>query len=273
MIAQDSKDRRIAARAPAFGEARVTDRSEQLYGELRNVSAGGAFVYIPLGALPQVGAGVRARFRVAVGVEIDCCAKVLWARERADATGPRGCGIEFQHMGHAEKRALAGMVSEAGSEQAGVVAQLESKYTVDARGGQVRITVGGVLNGTEAHDLLCSLSRALNRAVGLGHLAVYCDARALMPCPDESLVGLRACFSCLAEQKELIGLLHVEHSVTMLQMRRLAREAGLGETLVCFNNAQEAAYFWAQITSPRSGEYVRPVNPLRSPEAPPKSSR
>jgi hypothetical protein len=239
------EDQRTAVRAPIDAEASLQIADVSFVARLRNVSSGGAFVCAANEHLPLVGTGIRIRFRLPGRVDIELLARVRWARA-ATATEPVGFGVEFVGLGLAEEKALREFVDGGELTASALPVTVTERYAVQAEGNTLRVWINGSLEVVESKDLGHSITLFLEKR-SRADLRLFIDATRMVPCSDESLEEFRRWMQRLRGCGNLAGIVIARHAVAMLQMRRLARETGVGDSLACFTSAREGERFWTEL--------------------------
>jgi hypothetical protein len=231
-------------------EAGITfERDPETRGIVSNLSRQGAFVAVRPPLRLGVGDGMRLRFRPCGSIEVAVYARVRWRREAPDDEGFLGYGVEFQGVDRGVQMVLADATARlAGQpEQAKVAGSLQEKYSVQTEPGRVLLRIQGCLEPDEARDLRYLLSSRLD---GMGRsLSAYVDAGEARPASELTLVELRRILESLGTRRQLCGVLLAKSAITMMQLRRVAREGGVGDVLACFEDEHEAQRFWQEIAS------------------------
>jgi hypothetical protein len=239
--------RRAHPRAPLDSEAVLSTDPWTCRGEMRDISVAGAFVTTPA-PLPTVGQGVRIEFRLPGGPDLSLCATVRWVRPTENDLGSGGFGVQFLGVGRTEQSVLNEFVGREIGEQrpSALHATAVEKFLIEVQGDTVRFRLCGTLREEEGRELLEQTRRQLTLQF-TGRLLTYIDAGHLVPCPDESLGALKRWLICFREQKAFYGVIVVKSAVATLQIRRLAREVGIAESLACFDDEAQAMPFWNDI--------------------------
>lgn len=239
-------NQRTAVRAPANTQVRVDGNDATYTGRLRNVSTGGAFIRVSLHELPTVGEGIRVRFRLPGQLELDLYGKVRWRRECATTEGSIGFGVEFCGLGRTEQKAIMRYVEQQDDSAPSVPVIVTEKYAVQSEGNTLRVWLSGALELAESRDLSRIVMNAVAQNQGKD-LLVFIDGSRVLPCSEGSLQEMRWWMQQLTRCRSVAGVLVANNSIAMLQLRRLAREAGVGDLLVSFENSTEAEIFWQEI--------------------------
>jgi len=239
--AKQVDDQRTAPRVAVDTPADVQIDDVSFTGHIANVSPGGALVTMNDDRVPKVGSGVRVRFRLPGHVELEVLARVRWTRK-----DPVSFGIEFFGLGQAETNALRQFVEGKVPTSSNVHAAITERYAVEGRGNALKVWVNGSLEVIESKDLGESVVAILQTKKS-ADLHVFIDATRMSPCSDESLEEFKRWMLRLRACRSVIGIVVAPHAVSMLQMRRLAREAGVGDSLACFTNARDGERFWGEL--------------------------
>ncbi len=202
----------------------------------------------------RVGDGVRLRIRLPDLVDFDVAAQVVWVRPWPSAEGPAGFGARLSTVSLPIRMALRRWLQE---HQEGEDSRLEvessPKYSVECEQGRLRIQLHGILEGPESQALCDTVMRLLDDS---RPSLVYIDARELRACPEDSLSRFGRWFQQLGRQSGFMGVLFASCAVARLQMRRLARESGIGNSLVSFESETDARLFWDELSTSGIAERV-----------------
>ena len=239
-------------RAAANTPARISQHDNVLNGTILNLSVGGAFIALDNVGPCRTGEGVRLSFRLLGAAALNLYATTCWCRPVATAEGPAGLGVQFFGLGRAETHIIEDFVRRlnAGAVDAGEPAvRMTKKYHV-APGAPnqptVEIQVHGSLNPVESQELATRVADQV-AMFPPGPLLAFIDARNFAPCSDESLGHMQTWLGRLARGGNFAGILLGSNSVGMLQFRRLAREAGVADSLLCVENEEEARDLFGQM--------------------------
>lgn len=249
LIVDDCRD---SPRVPLESEARIFPGSDtQISGYAYNLSERGVLVAVAPPLHLKEGDGARLRLRPPGFAEIAAYAHVRWKREHTAGAEPTGYGMEFHGLDRSQQTILAELVrSPKGFDRTPI--WMNERYSVRTEDDRIWIRFAGSLEVDEARGLRAVIVSKLGQLSNRNVLA-YFDASQARPCDAAALVELRRCLSALAERRSLCGLILARSPVAMMQLRRLAREVGVGDMLVCFEDEFEALRFWQNIaTTPRS---------------------
>ncbi len=239
---------RLHERSSITSPATISMGATEADGAIIDVSAGGAFIATNGPLQAKVNDGLRVRFRLPNSAEINIFARVRWVCSTGTTSSPRGFGIEFAGLGRNEKAAIVKFVEE----QRGVKvppevsSHLTQKYSVQLSDGSILVRLNGSLNLAESQALSDSMAQEVGH-LGNKTLVSFIDATHFLACPEESLPYIKEGLAKLGCSSPSFGVMVGSASTAMLQMRRLLREAGVAETIVCFENQGEALEFWEQL--------------------------
>jgi len=248
--AHDGFGRRMHPRAEVRSGVLLSASEWTWQGEIQNISLGGAFVATDMPS-PTLGLGVRLDFRLPVGANLSLCASVKWIRADESAEGPRGFGVQFVGTGRTEEKVLAGYVAGArgrGDTSDTFHAKIAERFMVETEGETIWIRMCGVLRSEESKELLVQIKQQMAQT-GPGKLLTYIDAKELGPCSDESLAYVKEWFSACLEHEPFYAVAVIRNAITTLQLRRLAREVGIANSMACFDDEADAMPFWKEIRS------------------------
>lgn len=240
--------RRSHPRAPLSSQASICVGPVENTGLIVDISEGGAFVAIENPSSVSLNDGLRLRFSLPGSVALSVFAKVQWVREEAAGDKPKGIGVLFIGLGRTERQTIAKLVQQNEVQQSGpdVAVRVSRKYTVQITDDTLWIRLNGYLSAEECQGLCDIMGEQIDRLEGQILLTLL-DATHFSACPEESLPFLRKCLAKLGGRGPSFSVMIGTGSVAMLQMRRLAREAGVADSIACFENENEALPFWQQI--------------------------
>ncbi len=244
-------EQRTTLRVPLLAPAVIVSESHSLAGAVCNVSSGGLFVTTEANHILPVGVGVRVRFQLREHLELMLYGVTRWVRMEPEPGGPPGMGIEFYDVDDVMRTLLETHVLQDAARASASYgyATLEEKFRVAVSPqGWLQVYLCGVLGASEANELgrqiVDSLSVVCRRPVRL-----FLDVSHYCPCPEATLCSLRTMLGKFRNLEELVGVMVGRSSVGLLQMRRLMREAGIADYLVCFESYAEACRFMDQATN------------------------
>jgi Tfp pilus assembly protein PilZ len=227
-------------------DAEIGVRGFARRAQVLNVSEAGAFVAVEGECRDVTGEVLRLTFRLPGGPELRVAARVRWCRGRPDEDGPAGYGVEFAELDKRQREVLAAYAATRHDATTCLSAGVANAFRVSAGPRQLRIELDGYLSPQESRTLAGDVERGVESMVDSPVLA-HIDARRFRPCPESSLPILRETFRSLGRRGPVLGVLLGPRSVGMLQLKRLAREAGVGNALAAFEDEQEASSFWRQL--------------------------
>lgn len=243
-------------RAPRFDmrtDAEIGVGGSASRAQVLNVSEAGAFVAVNGECRDVTGEVLRLTFKLPGGPELRVTGRVRWCRGRPNEDGPAGYGVEFAELDERQREVLAAYAATRRDTPTRLSAGVANAYRVSAGPRQIRIELDGYLNPQESRTLAGDVRRGVESMVDRPVLA-HIDARRFRPCPESSLPILRETFRSLGRCGPILGVLLGPRSVGMLQLKRLAREAGVGNALAAFEDEQEASSFWRQLEEQIWGE-------------------
>jgi hypothetical protein len=246
-------ERRREERIPVQAAVELHHETMQHVAELRDVSLNGAFVAVSPVTL-SVGAGLRVEFTLPQGFRVSAFGRVAWLRQIPDDRGPAGYGIQFYGLDDINREFIQYSLDLARAGGGAPIAggRIETRFEVtDPADNQLRVRLTGTLLPLEADSLEEAVCRKLSR-LRRGQIFVYIDARDLAACPKASLEHIRAWLERLRFNRAVLGVLVGGNTIGVVQVRRLAREAGIADSLIMFDNRGEADEFWHSIVSASS---------------------
>ncbi len=134
----------------------------------------------------------------------------------------------------------------AGADFLPLEAELSVKYRVDREQGALMIWMAGYLTENESAQLAAEIARQ-RRRVSASSPCVYINASRFAASSRASLDNIKGGLRALSDLPNLVGILVEGSSVARMQVRRLVRDAGLGESLICFADEGEALSAWAKL--------------------------
>ncbi len=241
---------RIPVQAPVEIQADVGAQR----AELRDISLSGAFIATTPATLSQ-GAGLRVEFTLPQGFRVNAFGRIAWSRDREDAQGPAGYGIQFYGLDDVNREFIQYYLELAQRGERGPIGggRIETRFEVSERAeNQLYVRMTGSLIPLEADSLEEVVCRKLAR-MRRGQLLVYIDARDLGACPKASLDHVRAWLERLRFNHQVLGVMLGGSSIGVVQVRRLAREAGIADSLIMFTDKEEAEEFWRTLVANAAG--------------------
>lgn len=237
---------RVRTRLAPRSSMVVPKRDWVFQAEIRKLTAREALVLTDM-PCPGHGQCVRLDFRMPDGAELSLCAMAR-PRDVAEVAGRRDVELHFVGLEPTEQTALAQHL-EAGRLRppaVGLEAQIAEMFLVETEGETISIRLSGVLRRVDSEELLAQIREQLapRRA---GRMLAYIDASNLHPCPEDSLYGLRACLAFFLRHEPFYAVAVIRNAIAMLQVRRLAREAGIAHYMACFEDESDAMTFWNEI--------------------------
>lgn len=223
----------------------VSAGEERRSAEIRDISVSGAFIATNEVTL-SVGTGLRLAFALPQGFRVNAFGRIVWVRPKAGAAGPAGYGIQFYGLDDVNREFIEYHLQFAKHGQNTPVAggRIETRFEVCEQGdNQIFIRMAGTLVPLEAENLEEAVCRKLAELKG-SPLFAYIDVRDLGACSKASLDRVRAWLERLRGDRELLGVLVGGNSIGVVQVRRLAREAGIADSLMMFAAEREAREFW-----------------------------
>lgn len=207
-----------------------------------------------------VGEGVRVKLRIPVLFEQELRGRIASVQSGKFSSNRGEIGIEVLELPLSVRRIVTrylGMLSTSGRDDATMVTIIP-KYFVWTKLCQLRIWIDGILDAIECQRLCALVSHAVDQS-HRAHLFAYIDAADMKPCSTESQMFMKRCFALLGLQLDFLGVMHVKCGAARLQLRRLAREAGIGDRLACFECRTDAELFWRQVSEggANSGTFSR----------------
>lgn len=242
--------------APCFGirsDATIRDGHRASRAQILNVSETGAFVAVDGECRDDTGDVLRLVFHLPDGPELRITARVRWCRKQPNENGPAGSSVEFVELDKREQDALAAYSRVRQNADSRILAGVANAFRVSAGPRLLQIELDGYLNPQESRTLADDVRRGVESIVRRPVLA-HIDARRFAPCPESSLPSLLEAFRSLGQDGSVLGVLLGPRSVGMLQLKRLAREAGIGDALAAFEEEEEAFSFWLQIEQQMWGD-------------------
>lgn len=241
---RSSRERRSDSRVPTSLRA-VTVRGEQEHQvELGNLSVGGAFVRVrTVEELPPVGSALRMKLRLPVGYWLCGTVVVRWIETESRA---RGYGVEFDLLGEYDKLFLKTHLDAIIATGEPLAADLTLKFRVDRDERAVVIWINGHLTEGESEELAQEIARQRGRW-GAERPCLYLNAGRFAASSRLALDHLIAGLRSFADLPNLVGVLVESSSVARAQMRRVVRDAGLGEALVCYTSEEDASLAWGAL--------------------------
>lgn len=253
-------ERRSEPRVAVQAAVDLHHEAVQHVAELRDVSLNGAFVAVSPVTL-SVGAGLRVEFTLPQGFRVSAFGRIAWLRQLPDDRGAAGYGIQFYGLDDINREFIQYYLELARAGGGAPIAggRIETRFEVtDPADNQLRIRLTGTLLPLEADSLEEAVCRKLNR-LRRGQTFVYIDARDLAACPKASLEHIRAWLERLRFNRTVLGVLVGGSTIGVVQVRRLAREAGVADSLIMFDNRAEADEFWQSIVGqsvPTPGDHA-----------------
>lgn len=234
---------RVQLRAPAI----LHDASGARTGELRDLSCAGAFVASsPVGV--QEGSGVRLEFTLPLGFAVSTFATVRWVRDVPSHQGPIGFGVQFFGL-DGVNREFINYYLRSSSERPVTDApvMVKDRFIVKDEGrNRMLIRMLGSLTPVESEALLACINDQLAKN-NPTELFAYIDVRELGACCKATLDPMRTWLKHLGERRHFAALLVGPESIGAVQMRRLAREAGVADSVLAFTDELEANKFWQSL--------------------------
>lgn len=212
--------------------------------ELGNLSVGGAFVRVrTLDELPPVGTALRMKLRLPVGYWLCGTAVVRWLN--AEVRAP-GYGVEFDLLGEHDKLFIKTHLEAVLASGAPLIADWALKFRVDRDERAVVIWLNGHLTESESEELAQEILRQRGR-LETDRPCLYLNAGRFAASSRLALDHLIAGLRSFAELPHLVGILVESSSVARAQMRRVVRDAGLGEALISYTSEEDASLAWAAL--------------------------
>jgi hypothetical protein len=245
------RERRAQSRIPTSLRAIESRDGQDRLVRVTDVSIAGAFIVTKsLTDVPPVGTALRMKLRMPVGFWISVTVVVRW--RRSSDTDP-GYGVEFEQLAEHDAFFLRGHLNDPNAGRATLEAELAVKYRVDRDGRALVISIAGHLNDADGDQLALEIVRRRRLSEG-GALCVYVNASRFAASSRGALERLTNGLRALADLPQLTGILVEGTSVGRMQVRRLVRDAGLSEALICFENEREASAAWSHLYTMQRAE-------------------
>lgn len=247
-------EKRVYERVPVQATADLHHHAGPQRAELRDISLSGVFVAMSDVTLSN-GAGLRLEFTLPQGFRVHVFGRVAWTRPHASAEGPAGYGIQFYGLDDVNREFIQYYLDLARRGDGGLVAdgKIEPRFEVSERDqNQLFVRLSGSLTPLESDSLEEVVCRKLAR-LRREQTFVYIDARELGACSKASLDHIRNWLERMRQARQLLGVLVGGTSIGVVQVRRLAREAGIADALIMFTDQGEALAFWHSLVGGAPG--------------------
>ncbi|MBN1961153.1 MAG: PilZ domain-containing protein [Deltaproteobacteria bacterium] len=111
---------------------------------------------------------------------------------------------------------------------------------------QLFISILGSLHPLESEDLEATVGRALAK-LATGPILVFIDASVIGANSRASLEFIHNWLERLRHNRQVFGVMVGHESIGFVQFRRLAREAGIADSLISFTEHANAVSFWGTL--------------------------
>jgi hypothetical protein len=246
-------ERRREERSAIQAGVELELESEVRMAELRDISTNGAFLATSPATQPA-GSGLHLEFTLPQGFRVNAFGRIVWVRAESDDLGPSGYGVQFYGLDDVNREFIQYYLDLAKMGQGGVVAtgRVETLFEVREHGSnQLHIRMTGALTPLEADSLEEVVCRKLGR-IKDKQLYVYIDARGLGACSKSALEHIHTWLERLRHNRQLFGVMLGGTSIGVVQVRRLAREAGIADSIMMFTEQGEAETFWGTLIRAQS---------------------
>ncbi len=208
------------------------------------VSREGARLSLPPGApIPAARSGVRLKVRLPSGFWI--VGDALVSGRPGKLLGRSGpLELEWTRVASEDRRILEEAACDALGVAEELSANLQIKHWVESdEPDALAIALGGHLLEPDCQTLDAQLGAILVKRRA-GGTKIFLNAVGFRASPAPSLRRLRRVFGRLGAHGGVLGLVTLGESVAATQLRRVLRDAGLGESLVACRSIDDARSLW-----------------------------